>query len=89
MCISKFHLNERAEAFLKETITVVLESARRVCTFKAHESVKMELNRCFKASSNELHLTLKKWFSDCFNRSFGVDGRIQWNDDVAVREIKV
>ena len=77
-------------ALLKETITAVHESARRVCTFKAHEDVKKELHRYFtEYCSNELYHTLEKWFSDCFNESFGVDGHIQWNDDVAVGEIKV
>ncbi len=74
-------------ALLKETITVVLESARRVCTSEAHEEVKKELYRCFfNASCIKL---LEKWFSDCFNKLFGVDRHMEWNDDVAVGEIKV
>ena len=88
-CVTKFCYNERVDGLLKETITVVLESARRVCTFEAHEEVKKELYRYFNASCNKLNLTLKKWFLDCFNRSFGVYRHTQWNDHVAVREIKV
>ncbi len=88
-CITKFYLEEKAEALLKETITVILESAGRVCTFEAHKDVKKELNGYFNTSCNELHYTLKKWFSNCFNKSFEVYGRRQWNYNVAVREMKV
>ncbi len=90
-CIKKQYYNfiEETTSLLKETITAVLESASRVCTFEAHEDVKKELYRYFTESCNELHHTLEKWFLDCFNRSFGVSGHMQWNDHVAVREIKV
>ncbi len=86
ICISKFSHNRSADALLKETITVVLESARRVYTFKAYEEVKKELCSYFNESCNKLHLTLKNWFFNCFNRSFG---HIQWNEYLAVREIEV
>ncbi len=85
-CITKFYSNEKAEELLKETITVVLESAGRVCTFETHEDVKQELYRYFNASCNELHHILKNWF---LNRSFEVYGQRQWNYRVAVGEIKV
>ncbi len=88
-CISKLHIDERAKALLKETITVILESASKVCTFEAHEDVKKELYRYFTESCDKLHLTLKNWFVICFNESFGVSGRNHWDDHVAVREIEV
>ncbi len=71
-----------AVALLKETITAVLESAGRVCTFKAHEDVKEELYSYF---NSELHRTLKEWFLNCFKKSFKV---YRWNYQ-AVSEIEV
>ncbi len=72
------HLNEKTEALLKENITSVLESAGRVCTFEAHEDVKMELTKYFRVSFEEL----EKWFVNKFGKSFGAD-------ETAEREIKV
>ena len=85
-CITKFYLNENAVALLKETITAILESAGRVCTFKAHEDVKEELYSYF---NSELHRTLKEWFLNCFKKSFEVYGQRQWNYYVTLGEIKV
>ncbi len=88
--ISKFSdFNEKAEALLKETITVLLESAIRVCTFEAYEDVKMELTKYLNVSFKELYDTLKKWFLVEFGKSFGVDPHLQWIDYTAEREIKV
>ncbi len=84
----KFHFDERNEALLEETITAILESASRVCTFEANEDVKKDLYSYFTASYNELYNTLKKWFFN-LKKSFGVNHDRQWNDDVAAREIKV
>ncbi len=88
--ISQFsHFNEKAEALLKETITVLSESAIRVCTFEAYEAVKMELTKYLNVSFMELYDTLKKWFLDVFGKSFGADAHMQWNSYAAEREIKV
>ncbi len=76
-------------SLLKETITAVLESASRICTFKIHEEVKKELRSYFNESCNELHRAVSDYFVDCFDRSFGVYGRKQWNEREAVRETEV
>ncbi len=69
-CIKKKYYVEETMALLKETITAVLESASRVCTFEAHEDVKKELCSYFNESS-ELYIGVDKYFMDCFGRSFG------------------
>ncbi len=85
------HFNEWTEALLKETITVLLESAIRVCTFEAYEDVKMELTTYLNVSFKELYDTLKKWFLVEFGKYFGADAHniMQWNRYAAEREIKV
>ncbi len=68
-CISKCsYFAERVEALLKETITAILESASRVCTFKTNDAVKMELIKCLNEG---FFVTLKEWFLNKFGKSFG------------------
>ena len=79
---------------LKEFITAVLESARRVYTFEADdEVVKQDLHEFAEKSFAKLYDMLKQWFRENIGESIGsytgYDSRSTWYGSRVEKEIKV